>query len=102
MEDRTKIIEKIKVYLEEKLSQPVEERFIICSMLAKEYLEEMEDEGMDDFDEVDEDDTPEEPEYDVEDDKYLPSTEEQKEDKVLVKKPNLKIKGGKAEDGKAG
>jgi len=108
MEERNKIIEKIKTYLEEKLELDIEERYIITSIMAKDYLEEITEEDIDLDDElgdIDDEDLENTEEKELEDEQENTTDDDeddtdvreydQEKEKIVIKKPKLKIKGEK-------
>jgi len=102
MEEREKIIEKLKTYLDEKLGLTKEESFVILSIMAKDCLEEITeedfdlDESLDDIDE-DLDDEEQTDEEAAEDDNEFDELEPK--EKTVIKKPKLEVKGAKEKSG---
>jgi len=99
MEEREKIIEKLKTYLDEKLGLTKEESFVILSIMAKDCLEEITEEDFDldeSLDDIDEDlDEEEQPDEEAAEDIDELETKE----KTVIKKPKLEVKGAKEKPG---
>lgn len=100
MANQEQIIEKIRMYFEEKLMLGPEDCYIISSILAKQYLEDLDQTPIEEeIDEI-EDETEEINELEEDIDEDIKKTDIQDEEtKGLIKKAKIEIKGG-SQDGK--